>query len=295
MNIAIFGSCVSRDTCEFAADVNVIAYVARHSVTSLLSPHGESGVAFGALESPFQRRMVKSDLRGDGVDRLVKQAHLIDVVLIDLVDERRGFWLFPDGTAMTNSLEIELCGAGARATEAGARLVAFGTDEHFQAWQKGFSMLIDKLKKAGIWDKTILLDIEWAGAVDGAPHPKNDAAAKFGRRLRKVQRAARDSRRALTSGKGAAEALGQLRNTKSTESEEFADRAARANAEYVRYRRIAQAAVATVITRRSDEVRIGPDHKWGPQPFHYRDEDYVSIVNSIYEWRTSTNQDQRRA
>ena len=31
----------------------------------------------------------------------------IDVVLLDLVDERRGFWKFPDGTTMTNSIEVE--------------------------------------------------------------------------------------------------------------------------------------------------------------------------------------------
>ena len=40
MKIAIFGSCVSRDTAEFMPDAEVVAYVARHSVTSLETPHG---------------------------------------------------------------------------------------------------------------------------------------------------------------------------------------------------------------------------------------------------------------
>ncbi|MDN6122440.1 MAG: DUF6270 domain-containing protein, partial [Brevibacterium sp.] len=128
MNIAIFGSCVSRDTCELAPDAAVVAYVARQSVTSLVTPHGEEDVELDELNSPFQVRMVTGDLEGNGVDRLVEVAKKIDLVLIDLVDERRGFWQFPDGTTMTNSIEIELCGAGMRSKRKGARLVEFGTD-----------------------------------------------------------------------------------------------------------------------------------------------------------------------
>src|SRR5699024_2309999 len=125
MKIAIFGSCVSRDTCEFLPDAEVVAYVARHSVTSLESPHGTSGVDLSELTSTFQKRMVTSDLRGNGVERIVKHARDLDLVLIDLVDERRGYWLFPNGTTMTNSLEIESCGAARDARRAGARLVEF--------------------------------------------------------------------------------------------------------------------------------------------------------------------------
>lgn len=289
MNFAIFGSCVSRDTCEFDAEVNVVAYIARHSVTSLRSPHGDGDISAGALESSFQQRMVTSDLRGDGLDRLISSADDLDAVLLDLVDERRGFWLFPNGTTMTNSLEVELCGADTRAEEAGARLVEFGTDEHFYAWRHGFSALVDGLKKAKLWERTVLLDIEWACALDGAPQPKRDTAARIGRRWRKLQRAARDASRSLSQGRGVGETFDRMLNVNPTEAEEFADRAARANAEYVRYREFARAAVGFAVTRRSDEVRIGQTHKWGPQPFHYRDEDYRSIIRSINEWLASKN------
>ena len=107
MKIAIFGSCVSRDTAEFMPEAEVVAYVARHSVTSLESPHGTNGIDLSDLTSAFQKRMVTSDLKGTGLERIVKNAKDLDVVLLDLVDERRGFWKFPDGTTMTNSLEIE--------------------------------------------------------------------------------------------------------------------------------------------------------------------------------------------
>ena len=281
MKIAIFGSCVSRDTCEFLPEAEVVAYVARHSVTSLESPHGTRGVDLNDLTSAFQKRMVMSDLRGNGVERIVKHARDLDLVLIDLVDERRGYWLFPNGSTMTNSLEIESCGAARDARRAGARLVELGTDEHFSQWQKGFENLIAGLKDAGLWKKTILLDIEWAGAVDGAQHPQNDGFAKIGRQWRRLQRGSREAGRELSRGRGLGDAWLSMRNIKPTEAEEYADRAFSANSDYVRYRKEARSLTASSVVRSSSDVRIDRDHKWGPQPFHYRHSDYQSIVDGI--------------
>src|SRR5699024_10916404 len=281
MKIAIFGSCVSRDTCEFLPDAEVVAYVARHSVTSLESPHGTSGVDLSELTSTFQKRMVTSDLRGNGVERIVKHARDLDLVLIDLVDERRGYWLFPNGTTMTNSLEIESCGAARDARRAGARLVEFGTDEHFLQWHEGFENLIAGLKDAGLWKKTILLDVEWACAVDGAKHPQNDGFAKIGRKWRRLKRGLRDAKRVLAKGQGLNEVSRRVISVDPTEDEEFADRAHLANAKYLRYRKVAQARTPAAVSKSSKDVRIDSAHKWGPQPFHYRESDYRSIGSSI--------------
>lgn len=283
MKIAIFGSCVSRDSVEFMSDADVVTYVARHSVTSLDSPHGTDGIDLSDLSSEFQKRMVTSDLNGYGLERIVETSKGLDVVLLDLVDERRGFWQFPDGSTMTNSIEVESCGAARDARRSGARLVEFGTEKHFCRWKAGYSKLIDGLQEAGLWDKTILLDIEWAGAVDGAQHPQSDSLSKLGRKWRRLQRGSREASRSLSRGQGLAEALTSFRHVRPTEAEEYADRAAAANAEYVRYRRVAQSLVPSVVTRTSNQVRISRDHKWGPQPFHYRDEDYQSIVQSILD------------
>ena len=292
MKVAIFGSCVSRDSVEFMPEAEVVTYVARHSVTSLESPHGAEGMDLSELTSAFQERMVTNDLHGSGLERIVHTASDLDVVLLDLVDERRGFWQFSDGTTMTNSIEVESCGAARAARRGGARLVEFGTDEHFKAWKSGYIKLIDGLKGAGLWEKTILLDIEWAGAVDGAQHPQNDSLAKLGRNWRRLQRGSREANRRLTRGEGIAEALSSLRNVRPTEAEEYADRAVAANADFVRYRRFAQSMVKSTVTRASSQVRINRDHKWGPQPFHYRDEDYRSIVQNVRdlvnEWGTSS-------
>ena len=281
MKIAIFGSCVSRDTAEFLPEAEVVAYVARHSVTSLESPHGTAGIDLSDLNSAFQKRMVTNDLDGSGLERIVNNASDLDVVLLDLVDERRGFWQFPDGTTMTNSIEVESCGAAREARRSGARLIEFGSEEHFVRWKSGFVQLVDGLRDAGLWEKTILLDIEWAGAVDGAQHPQSDSLAKLGRSWRRLQRGSREASRRLIRGQGIAEALTSLRDVRPTEAEEYADRAAAANADYVQYRRFAMTMVELTVARSSSQLRISRDHKWGPQPFHYRDEDYRSIVQSV--------------
>ena len=85
----------------------------------------------------------------------------------------------------------------------------------------------------------------------------------------------------LSFGERVAETLASLRYVRPTEAEEYADRAAAANADYARYRSFASSLVPSTVTRTSDQVRISKDHKWGPQPFHYRDEDYRLIVQSI--------------
>ena len=251
MKIAIFGSCVSRDTAEFLPEAEVVAYVARHSVTSLESPHGTAGIDLSDLNSAFQKRMVTNDLDGSGLERIVNNASDLDVVLLDLVDERRGFWQFPDGTTMTNSIEVESCGAAREARRSGARLIEFGSEEHFVRWKSGFVQLVDGLRDAGLWEKTILLDIEWAGAVDGAQHPQSDSLAKLGRSWRRLQRGSREASRRLTRGQGIAEALTSLRDVRPTEAEEYADRAAAANADYVRYRRFAMTMVKSTVARSS--------------------------------------------
>lgn len=280
MKIAIFGSCVSRDTAEFMPEAEVVAYVARHSVTSLESPHGTAGIDLSDLTSAFQKRMVTSDLKGSGIERIVKNADDLDVVLLDLVDERRGFWKFADGTTMTNSIEVESCGAACAAHREGARLIEFGTDEHFTLWSTGFAMLIQELKAAELWEKTIFLDIEWASALDGSRYPRH-LVTQFGRRWRRLVRASHEAGRELSRGRSVGQALTRMLHTQPTAAEKYAERSKIANINYMRYRATASEWTRHTVFRQSEQLRIDQTHKWGPQPFHYRQSDYRSIVLEI--------------
>jgi len=281
MKIAIFGSCVSRDTCEFIPNSHVIVYVARQSVTALERPHRKREVDLSVLSSEFQKRMVASDLAGSGAKRIVEKAEELDLVLVDLVDERRGYWLFPDGTTVTNSIEAEVCGIRELATRTGARLVEFGTDEHYIQWVRGVNSLFAALETAGLTDRTVFLDIEWAGALEGTEHAHGDIASRWGRRLRRTKRGARDATRSLINGASASDSWARLWNVKATEAEQFAERAEQANKLYVRYRKVVHSLAPRAVCRSSHELRIGRDHRWGPEPFHFRDQDYISVVDEL--------------
>ncbi|MFC9441872.1 MULTISPECIES: DUF6270 domain-containing protein [unclassified Brevibacterium] len=281
MNIAIFGSCVSRDTAEFVNESNVNVYVARQSVVSLDAPHGTADSIVQGLNSEFQRRMVEGDLNGDGLERLLGCATGIDALLIDLVDERRGFWMWPDGSSMTNSIEVEACGAARNAQNSGAELVNFGTDLHFRRWLVGFNRLIVGLHQSGLIARTIFLDLEWARALEGNSHPFSAATSKFSRAFRRTQRGFRDIRNSGSNYPTVKSRIEAVFTQQPTEAENFNLRATVANKSFTRYRQIVSAAVPHSISRKSSELRIGKNHKWGPQPFHYRDRDYISVAARI--------------
>lgn len=281
MNIGIFGSCVSRDTCEFLTGTNVVRYVARHSVTSLKSPHGSTGVNIDELSSAFQRKMVLGDLEGSGLDRITDVNDEIDVLLIDLADERRGYWRFLDGTSMTNSSEIVSCGAARDARRAGARLISFGSQEHFADWKNGFVALIDGLATAQMLDRTIFMDIEWAAAIEGAKHPGGGIVSKMGLLQRRTVRGVRKARQGFAQGRGVFDTLSNARNIPPTEAESFAERAISANELYARYSDFARANMFNVVSRSSKQSRINPQHKWGAEPFHFRDLDYKELAADI--------------
>lgn len=291
MKIAIFGSCVSRDMAEYITDVEISTYVARQSVISHKSPHGIDKVDLSKLNSSFQRRMVEGDLDGNGIRRICNQAAELDLILVDLVDERRGYWLFPDGTTITNSIEIESSGATAQAESMGARLVKFGSDEHFITWKQGFESLVAALQSSNTWERAVFVDMEWAIALEGARHPINFKFAKIGRIVRRNQRRLKRLVSESTNNRLSKLDPVEIFKTEPTEAESFADRAHEANIEYKRYRMVAQNMLAHTVTRESWQSRINRNHKWGPQPFHFRDEDYDSAATSIMQyWRQLTHE-----
>src|SRR5699024_2328087 len=87
--------------------------------------------------------------------------------------------------------------------------------------------------------------------------------------------------RGPSTRRGVAEASWSLWSVRPTEADEYADTAAAADADNTSYREWRRSLAASSVVRSSKEVRIDRDHKWGPQPFHYRNADYRSIVDGI--------------
>lgn len=170
--VFIYGSCVSRDTFELLNPdrYSLLAYVARQSLISAFGPSTELETAPGDL-SPFQRRMVEGDLRGDLRTKLAAAAGAIDLLLWDLTDERLGVYQMAAGGFVTRTPDI--IGAGLeRSLAQSGRLITFGTPEHLALWQEATAAWKALLLRLGLLARTLVLGPPWAErSSDGSAVP----------------------------------------------------------------------------------------------------------------------------
>lgn len=276
--IDIWGSCVSRDTLEFMPDFAVGTYVARQSAIVALAPANELSAPLDELESDFQRRMLAGDMRSDAGDRL--ETHSAACVLVDLVDERRGVWQLPNGTYLTNSVEAFHTGIDQWGPAMGARLIEFGTDEHFELWRRGFTLVVRRITSTG--KPIVLLDIAWAEVFEGQtpPHGLVSFVSSAGRRS---QRKAGHFLRTIKRERSVVAGVAGLSAAPTTTGDGYVKVAREANYKYRRYIETAQKLANVTIRRTSDAVRMNRTHKWGIGPYHYSDHDYERIRDDLYK------------
>ncbi|MFC0675713.1 DUF6270 domain-containing protein [Brachybacterium hainanense] len=160
----IWGSCVSRDTFGFLPETfRISRYVARQSLISAGTDASFIRPQLTPLRSAFQQRMVLGDLSGDLYRALEADADSLDIVLIDLVDERGGVVDLGGGYATKLS---EFWGAGGREASRGAHQIEFGTDEHFSLWSAGARRLVQVLRDRDLVRRTLVLRAPWASSYD---------------------------------------------------------------------------------------------------------------------------------
>lgn len=161
--VLVYGSCVARDTVEFAAadSVDLRGYVARQS---LISVNDDASVHLPEaleIESKFQERMIRADFAGNLLSRLSDMAGEIDVLLWDLADERHGVHRFADGTIVTRSIDTIRAESVAAVLEA-TEHIPFGSDEHFALWRAQVDTFDERLRELSLFDRTVVLDVPWA-------------------------------------------------------------------------------------------------------------------------------------
>lgn len=160
----IYGSCVSRDTFEFLdANFDLIRYVARQSMVSAGTDARVLRPQLEQIDSAFQSRMVTGDLSGDLPSALATAAPELDLLLVDLVDERGGV-IDVDGAYVTKLSEFWSSG-GQRATR-GMEHHPFGTDLHFALWQASAVRFVRQLVDLELVPKTVVLRTPWASRYD---------------------------------------------------------------------------------------------------------------------------------
>nr|WP_241429388.1 DUF6270 domain-containing protein [Agrococcus sp. ARC_14] len=159
----VFGSCVARDTIEFAdADsIDLRGYVARQSLISAgVDASGHLPDSLG-ITSKFQERMIRADFVGNLLDRLDGMAGELDVLLWDLADERHGVHRFPDGSIVTRSIDTIRAESVSSVLEE-AEHIPLGSNDHFALWTKHVDAFDERLRKLNLFDRTIVLDVPWA-------------------------------------------------------------------------------------------------------------------------------------
>ncbi len=92
-------------------------------------------------------------------------------MLFDLVDERDGVYEITPGRFVTNTAELRRSGW---LPGRDARLVSFGTDEHFALWRAAAARVRDVASQVRVLDRTVLLGTPFADYCDDgvpvAPH-----------------------------------------------------------------------------------------------------------------------------
>ncbi|MDK8346574.1 DUF6270 domain-containing protein [Brevibacterium sp. UMB1308A] len=276
ITVGIFGSCVSRDTCEYWAECDPRVYVARQSSICRLNPMRDYAPEASVLESEFQRRLYRGDARADAMNRLTSGN--LDLIMIDLVDERRGVWVDQEGRFLTNSIEAFKIGIDEIARRRNYRLIEFGSDEHFELWTTGFALNMADLKAVEV--PTVLMDVAWADTFDDERWSSHNRR-KVGRLARTAKRNWANVRTSLVSGRAIWSVANDLLDRTMPDVDARHQRVAEANCSFARYFEFASTLTDFVIRRGPEEVRSARDHKWGAAPYHYDAQTYESLVDEL--------------
>lgn len=159
--IFIYGSCVSRDSYNFAKDRHSLAgYVARQSFISATS--SSTNLLPGTeMKSQFQNRMLQGDLSSNALGMIRKNIREIDLLVIDLTDERLGVHKLSDGSFITRSTELISSGR-LQQLEQHPGFIRFGTERHEMFWKRSCGIMLRKLSAMNLLSRTVIIDTPWA-------------------------------------------------------------------------------------------------------------------------------------
>jgi len=160
--VFIWGSCVSRDTFQHFPDekYELARYVARQSALSASSSPVKL-MEPPKLPSSFQQRMISGDFASNLKKQFAETSGNVDLILIDLTDERLGVYLLPDGSIVTRSVELIQSG-WETSMRMDIGLIPFGSDEHFERWSHSMVTTGEFIRQSHPTTAVALLEIPWA-------------------------------------------------------------------------------------------------------------------------------------
>ncbi|MGC0274671.1 DUF6270 domain-containing protein [Pseudactinotalea sp. Z1739] len=193
--VLLYGSCVSRDMYEYLGPDHVLnGYTARQSLISTTTESVDLPED-PDLASTFQQRMVVNDFASSMRSALAQQADDIDVLVLDLVDERLGVVALGDGEYVTRSQELLDSNLLQHFPDA-SPMIAFGSNEHFALWLPAASAFIGLLRQTGLIERTLLIEATFASHTDvGTPANKwwNKSARHWNRAFSRYHQVFKDA------------------------------------------------------------------------------------------------------
>lgn len=168
LNVAIFGSCVSRDAVGLVPEIFTPAhYTARQAWVSANSPAAWAPPV-DRLSSPFQRRMLREDFHSSLLSQIKEEAPSADVVLLDIVDDRLGVIEYWPKRYATLSAELSASGWLTGDSILRRRRLHLGDPAHFERFKAAAAAVKAELVTAEAWEKTHLVKAIYASeAVEG--------------------------------------------------------------------------------------------------------------------------------
>ncbi len=155
--ILIFGSCVSRDIFNLKNDFHLINYFARSSFASIFqTPFSHPEIA-ESLESKFQERIVKADMKKSILSDLKKGN--FDILLLDFIDERFNLFKLNDSIC---TLSNEAIKTGLLEEYPDPEIIKNSSQEFFDMWEQGWKQFIELMQDMGQLEKVILNKVYWA-------------------------------------------------------------------------------------------------------------------------------------
>lgn len=168
----IYGSCVSRDTIAAArpGEFEIVGYVARQSLISMARNAIDAWPEGFRLESNFQQRVVEGDWWGNAGWLLTQKKDDLDLVLLDLTDERFGVYRRDDQSVITRS--IDMMGTPLEQAAQEFEFLLFGSEPHLELFKSAATEFAGRLKEQGLFEKAVVVRVPWASETeDRQPTP----------------------------------------------------------------------------------------------------------------------------
>lgn len=180
MNLAIIGSCVSRDLLNVTESdsFSLSRYIARSSFGSMFASPPFEDIYSGEIKSDFQARMVAADIQKKAPDLLTDIR--ADAFVVDFVDERFSLLKSPAGGFCTLSDEARPVLSGfLRSLPDGWSVVASGSEEFLDAWEIGWNNFLDFISLHYSIDCVLVHQVYWQAKTSSGNNFPHSSQARI--------------------------------------------------------------------------------------------------------------------